>query len=123
MRRAPPACLASRPVSPVLKCPDLVPLTMLKFCDFDALAAMHLTLDFGHDTDSYAQLLGAMAGAVHGMGLFPDSMTSAVQSRLMVDYGETVEDWVQTITSAAAVWAEPSAAGPRHATDRPSDRK
>ena len=41
----------------------LVPLTMLKACRFNPLAAMHLTLDFGHDTDSYAQVLGAMIGA------------------------------------------------------------
>ena len=36
----------------------LVPLSVLHFCKFDPLASMHLCLDFGHDTDSYAQVLG-----------------------------------------------------------------
>lgn len=84
----------------------LVPLAMLKFCEFDPLSAMHLTLDFGHDTDSYAQLLGAMAGAVHGMDIFPASMSAAVAAQLFADYGESVGDWAQTLRSTADVWED-----------------
>ena len=79
----------------------LVPLTLLKLCRFNPLAAMHLTLDFGHDTDSYAQVLGAMAGAVHGKDIFPESMISAVEDRLAADYGESIGDWTQTLTQAS----------------------
>jgi ADP-ribosylglycohydrolase len=82
----------------------LVALTMLRACDFDPISAMHLTLDFGHDTDSYAQLLGAMAGAVHGMDIFPNTMCTAVETRLAADYGESVHDWVRTLTAAAKDW-------------------
>lgn len=83
----------------------LVPLTLLKLCDFDPLAAMNLTLDFGHDTDSYAQILGAMAGAVHGTDIFPISMRRDVEARLLDDYGESVDDWVTTLSAAATAWS------------------
>ena len=84
----------------------LVPLTMLKFCEFDPLAAMHLTLDFGHDTDSYAQVLGAMAGAVHGTNIFPVSMRTDVEARFLDDYGESIDQWVKTLSEAAGVWSD-----------------
>jgi ADP-ribosylglycohydrolase len=87
----------------------LVPLTMLKLCEFDPLAAMHLTLDFGHDTDSYAQVLGAMAGAVHGVDIFSVSMRTDVQTRFFADYGESIDQWVKTLTAAARVWSKPPA--------------
>ncbi len=84
----------------------LVPLTMLKLCEFNPLAAMHLTLDFGHDTDSYAQVLGAMAGAVHGTNLFPISMRTDVESRFLDDHGESIDQWVKTLSEAAGVWSD-----------------
>ena len=73
----------------------LVPLCMLKLCDFDSMAAMHLIMDFGHDTDSYAQVLGCMAGAVHGQPIFPTKMVEAVTKTLKADYGEDVGDWIE----------------------------
>jgi ADP-ribosylglycohydrolase len=87
----------------------LVPLTLLSLCEFRPLAAMHLTLDFGHDTDSYAQVLGAMAGAVHGMDIWSKPMVDAVQSRLKADFGESVDQWQGLLASAAAGWQEPDA--------------
>ncbi len=78
----------------------LVPLSLLHLCDFDALAAMHLTLDFGHDTDSYAQVLGCMAGAVHGSELFPEEMVTAVTGTLASEYGEDVESWLSELNSS-----------------------
>lgn len=85
----------------------LVPLTLLKLCQFDPIAAMHLTLDFGHDTDSYAQIVGAMSGAVHGQGIWSETMSAAVQSRLAADYGETIKDWQRLLADAAALWVDP----------------
>lgn len=84
----------------------LVPLTMLRLCDFNPLAALHLTLDFGHDTDSYAQVLGAMAGAVHGKAILPLTMQTTVSKRLAEDYGESVDDWVATLADAAQTWIQ-----------------
>lgn len=71
----------------------LVPLTLLMFCRYNALAALHLTLDFGHDTDSYAQVLGCLVGAVEGVTVFPAPMRAQVAARLSTDYGETVKQW------------------------------
>lgn len=82
----------------------LVPLTLLKSCRLDPLPAIHLTLDFGHDTDSYAQVLGAIVGAVHGIELFDPSMRSAVSERLEMDYGESVSRWASTLADARKVW-------------------
>ncbi len=79
----------------------LVPMTMLFFCEFDTLAALHLTLDFGHDTDSYAHVLGAMSGAVIGESVFPQEMQTTVRNRMQADYGEDIDDWHTTLNSCA----------------------
>ena len=75
----------------------LVPITILKFCNYNSLAALHIILDFRHDTDSYAQVLGAMAGAVCGDSLFSVSMMQTIKNRLSVDHGEDLEDWCHTV--------------------------
>ncbi|MFK7737277.1 MAG: ADP-ribosylglycohydrolase family protein [Pirellulaceae bacterium] len=77
----------------------IVPISILQLCNYDPLAAMHLTLDFGHDTDSYAQVLGCMIGAVHGLSVFSDSHVSAVRTSLLKEYGENVEEWSEVLTS------------------------
>jgi hypothetical protein len=81
----------------------LVPLAMLEFCSYEPLAAMHLTLDFRHDTDSYAQVLGCLAGAVCGVDVFPLEMRRTVVQRLSVDYGEDMDEWQTLLLSAAGM--------------------
>lgn len=76
----------------------LVPLCILHFCDYHPLAALHLTLDFGHDTDSYAQLLGCIIGAIHGVKLFPADQRERVLHQLQEDYGEDVEGWLEVLS-------------------------
>lgn len=80
-----------------------VPLTcavaIMEFCDYNPLAAMQLVLEFGHDTDSNAQLLGAFIGAAYGEDVFPVSMRDQVATRLMKDYGESVEEWAETLNT------------------------
>ncbi len=79
----------------------VVPLAIMHLCRDDPMAAMNLCLDFGHDTDSYAQLLGAWIGAIHGREVFPTSMVRQVERRLEVDFGESVDDWCRTLLNAA----------------------
>ena len=67
-------------------------------CDFDPLASLHLALDFGHDTDSAAQLIGAFAGALHGPSVFPARMREQVTDRLRVDYQQSLQEWVALLT-------------------------
>lgn len=71
----------------------------IEFCDYEPLAAMTLLLDFGHDTDSTAQLLGAFIGAVHGPEVFPNDMRQAVRTSLAEDYGESLDAWVDLLVS------------------------
>lgn len=71
----------------------LVPLTLLQLCELDPLAALHLTLDFGHDTDSYAQILGCLVGAIYGASIFPEPLQTAVRRTLHTDYEEDVSTW------------------------------
>nr|WP_161501115.1 ADP-ribosylglycohydrolase family protein [Rhodopirellula sp. SM50] len=79
----------------------VVPLAIMHLCRDDPMAAMNLCLDFGHDTDSYAQLLGAWIGAIHGREVFPESMVRQVETRLQVDFGESVDEWCRTLLKAA----------------------
>lgn len=78
----------------------LVPLSILALCNYDPLAAMHLTLDFGHDTDSYAQVLGCIIGAAWGTSVFPDKMVTAVEKTLSEDYEENVDSWLVALSDA-----------------------
>ena len=75
-----------------------VSFAILEMCDFDPLASLHLALDFGHDTDSAAQLIGAFAGALHGPAVFPARMREQVTDRLRVDYQQSLQEWVALLT-------------------------
>lgn len=54
---------------------------------YHPLAALELSLEWGHDTDSYAALLGAFVGALHGESVFPTALRQPVEDRLASDYG------------------------------------
>ena len=71
----------------------VVALTLLKLSDYDAMCSLALAIDFGHDTDSYAQLIGAFSGAVLGKDAFPQEMCQILNKRLKEDYGEDVTQW------------------------------
>ena len=53
---------------------------------------------FGHDTDSYAQLAGALAGAVHGPDVMPTIWIHAVEENLKRDYDTDPRTWIDTLT-------------------------
>ncbi len=67
--------------------PFTVAFACLAMADYDPLAALQLSLEWGHDTDSYAQVVGAFVGALHGPDLFPPEWTRAVSDRLQADFG------------------------------------
>lgn len=69
----------------------------MELCDYDSLAAMAMILDFGHDTDSGAQLLGAFAGAIHGSDIFAPELQRPVIERLEADYGVSIDEWVKLL--------------------------
>lgn len=80
-----------------------VPMTVVfaavRVASYDPLATMQLIMEFGHDTDSYMQVAGALFGALHGAEVFPAAMRRTVASRLMADYNVAVSDWMQVLQS------------------------
>lgn len=77
-------------------------VALTEFCGGEPLAAIHLALDFGEDTDSAAQLMGAWFGALYGPELFPEAMCQRVEERLASDYGESLSEWVEVLSAARA---------------------
>lgn len=74
--------------------PFVVAFATLALAEHRPLAALQLSIEWGHDTDSYAQLLGALIGALYGASVFPRSLRETVTERLRLDYGEDVADLV-----------------------------
>ncbi len=81
-----------------------VPMTVVfacaKIAEYDPLATMQLILEFGHDTDSYLQVAGALIGALYGVAVFPEEMRDLVELRLEKDYGARVERWIDLLGHA-----------------------
>ncbi|MEO0530849.1 MAG: ADP-ribosylglycohydrolase family protein [Planctomycetota bacterium] len=75
-------------------------VALAEFCRGEPLAAIHLAMDFGQDTDSAAQLLGAWFGALYGPELFPSEMRATVAARLQADYGEDLAEWAEVLAEA-----------------------
>lgn len=76
----------------------LLVFATIDFCDYDPLAALAVILDFGHDTDSGAQLLGAFAGALHGPKLFSADLQRPVLKQLADDYEVSLDEWVRLLS-------------------------
>lgn len=83
--------------------PYVVMFSCLKICHYDPLASLQLSIEWGWDHDSYAQLLGAFIGAMHGPGIFSKDIAGTVSNRLWLDYDESVDEWVRTISKIRAV--------------------
>lgn len=71
--------------------PFAVVFGCLELADYDPLVALQLSMEWGHDTDSYAQLLGAFIGAVHGAALFREEWRHAVAGSLQADFRFNLE--------------------------------
>lgn len=77
--------------------PFVVAFAVLALADYDPLAAMELSIEWGHDTDSYAQLVGAFVGAVYGAGVFDAEIRETVETRLEIDYGVDFKAYVRLL--------------------------
>jgi hypothetical protein len=77
--------------------PFVVIFAAVKICNYDPLAALQLSIEWGWDHDSYAQLLGAFVGAIYGPTIFKEDMRITVTKRLQLDYDESIEEWVNTL--------------------------
>lgn len=75
--------------------PLVVVFSAAELADYEPLPTMQLIQEFGHDTDSYLQLAGAIFGALHGPDVFPVELRVTVQQSLLNDYGDSVERWMR----------------------------
>ncbi len=64
-------------------------------------AALQTLIEFGHDTDSYGQLMGAYLGAFYGKELYPKEMRDLINFRLQEEMGTDVPTLTQEIMKAA----------------------
>jgi len=77
--------------------PVVVCFGCVAMAEFDPLAALQLSLEWGWDTDSYAQLVGAFVGALHGPSIFPEPWQVEVKQRLQVDHQFDFEQEVRRL--------------------------
>jgi ADP-ribosylglycohydrolase len=73
--------------------PFVVIFSCIKICKYDPLAALQLSIEWGWDHDSYAQLLGAFIGAIYGETVFDATLCGTVKERLKLDYDEDIDEW------------------------------
>ena len=78
-----------------------VAIASLDLTECEPAAAIHLCLAFGRDTDSYAQLAGAIGGAVRGVNAFDAAHRRLVRDGLRRDYDTSVEEWADVLRKAA----------------------
>jgi ADP-ribosylglycohydrolase len=78
-----------------------VPFTLifsvLKICNYDPLAALQLSIEWGWDHDTYPQLLGAFIGAIYGPEIFKEELKASVAKQLKADYEEDISEWVNIL--------------------------
>jgi ADP-ribosylglycohydrolase len=71
--------------------------SILKICDYDPLAALQMSIEWGWDTDTYPQLIGAFIGAIYGQKIFKDEWKTMMDARLKADYQQDIDEWSHVI--------------------------
>ena len=77
--------------------PIVVVMACAEMVDYDPLAFMQLMIEFGHDTDFYAQVMGAVLGAIHGKDVWPEEIRTTVNNRMNEQFNQNVDDWMNII--------------------------
>jgi hypothetical protein len=77
--------------------PLCITLSFLKIVDYNPLAALQLSMEFGHDNDSYAQVIGAFAGAIYGSDIFDQNMIDQVNNTMKDQHNQDANDWMKII--------------------------
>jgi len=77
--------------------PIVVVMACAEIVEYDPLASMQLMIEFGHDTDSYAQVMGAVMGAIHGKEIWPEYIRNTVNNTMKEQFGQNVDDWTKII--------------------------
>lgn len=77
--------------------PLVVVFSVAEVADYHPLASMQIILEFGHDTDSYMQVMGAFLGAIHGKEVFSQEMRDTVNEQMTLQFGTSVPEWMTLI--------------------------
>lgn len=77
--------------------PIVVVMSCAEIVDYNPLASMQLIMEFGHDTDSYAQVMGAVMGAVYGKSIWPEKIVTEVNTQMKLQFNQSVSDWMKII--------------------------
>lgn len=77
--------------------PLVVVFSVAEFTDYHPLASMQILIEFGHDTDSYMQVMGAYLGAIHGKDIFPKEMRDTVNEQMKLQFDTSVPEWMDLI--------------------------
>ncbi len=77
--------------------PIVVVFAVAEVADYHPLASMQIINEFGHDTDSYAQVMGAILGAIHGTDVFPEEMRNTVNHQMKEQFGQDVHTWMDLL--------------------------
>jgi ADP-ribosylglycohydrolase len=77
--------------------PIVVCFSILKMCNYDPLASLQMCIEWGWDTDTYPQLLGAFIGAIYGKEIFKEEWRNTVSNRMKLDYEEDLEEWISLL--------------------------
>ena len=77
--------------------PIVVVFTVAELANYHPLASMQIILEFGHDTDSYAQVMGAIMGAIHGKEVFPEEIRKTVNGQMKEQFNQDVDDWLELL--------------------------
>lgn len=77
--------------------PIVVVMACAEMVEYDPMASMQLMIEFGHDTDSYAQVMGAVLGAIHGKEVWPEEISLTVNERMKEQFNQNVDDWMLLI--------------------------
>ena len=77
--------------------PIVVVMSCAEMVEYHPLASMQLIMEFGHDTDSYAQVMGAVLGAIHGKNIWPEEIRIMMNARMKEQFNQNVDDWINII--------------------------
>lgn len=77
--------------------PVVVTFACLEITGYDPLASIQLALEWGHDSDSYAALMAAFLGALHGPSIFPSGWRQTLRTRLRLDYEVDLDEDVRLL--------------------------
>jgi len=72
--------------------PLVIVFSIAEITEYHPRAMMQAVVDFGHDTDSYLQVMGAILGALHGKTVFPEHWRRQLDEQLQDQYGVTIPE-------------------------------